>query len=116
MVLHARPERGGGFHPFAALPLGRQRACGTEELDVGAPAFGVWAPGRPGDGGSDQRVVSGGLGAMAELLFALFKAGAEVAGRQSLAQTLRTPAHRLPAALRSGHADAKTNSALAGAL
>ena len=55
--------------------------------------------------GPISALVSGGLGAVAELLFALFETGAEVAGGQSLAQALRTTQDRLRAAVRSGNAD-----------
>jgi hypothetical protein len=67
---------GGGVYPLPALPLRRQRACGAKELDVGAPAPGVWPAGKSGVGGPDQRAVSGSVGAVAEFLFALFEAGA----------------------------------------
>jgi hypothetical protein len=75
-------------YPFPTLPLRRQRACGAKKLDVGPATFGPWTLGRPGVGGADQRAVSGGMGPVAELLFALFETGAEVAAGKSLAQAL----------------------------
>src|ERR1017187_2352 len=88
VVLHSRGQRPGGGYPFPTLPLRRQRACGAKKLDVGPATFGLWTLGRPGVGGADQRAVSGGMGPVAELLFALFEIGAEVAAGKSLAQAL----------------------------
>jgi hypothetical protein len=48
----------------------------------------TWALGRAGEGGADQRALSRGLGIAVEFLLAVSETGAEVAGRQPLAQAL----------------------------
>src|SRR5580704_7280716 len=116
MGLYAGTQNAGGIYPLAALPLRRQRACGTEELDLGASTPGLWTLGKPGVGGAHQRTVPGGVGTLAELLSALFETEAEVARRQPSAQALREAAHRLRTTLRAGHPAAEGAAAITRAL
>ena len=90
----------GGLYSFAALSLRRQRPCGAKELDLGASTPGVWPAGRPGVGGADQRALSGGVGAVAELLFALF----ETRNRSGARAVTGASAMSCPGPLTSGSA------------
>jgi len=61
-------------------------------------------------------LLSGRMGALAELLFTVSETGAEVARGQPLAQTLRIAQDRLRSVVRTRNADSQTASTIARAL
>ncbi len=74
-ALFAGAGGAGEADALASVSQGRQRACGTEKLDVAAPGVGLQPTGKTGSGAADQPALQRNVGTVAELFSAVGQAG-----------------------------------------